>query len=257
LQSLKQRTKIYFASDFHLGLKGEKNALFREKLIISWLDSIARDAEEIYLLGDLFDFWFEYKHVVPKGNIRFLAKIAELCDKGIKITVFKGNHDMWMFGYLEKELGVSIISDELVVEKNGKKFFLHHGDGLGPGDYKYKLLKKVFRNRFFQALFRLIHPDVGISMARFFSKKSRTANFRSDQVYKGDDKEYLVQYILNYGPVAPFDYFIFGHRHLPIEKNMSNGCLYVNLGEWFTHFTYAEFDGIEIKLKTYTKDLLA
>lgn len=257
LPYLKQKKYIYFASDFHLGLKNEKNAISREKLIVSWLDSISDNAAELYLLGDLFDFWFEYKTVVPKGCIRFLGKLAELADKGVKITIFKGNHDMWMFGYLEREIGARIISNELIVSFQNKTFFLHHGDGLGPGDFKYKFIKKVFRNRFFQFLFSCIHPDLGVGLATYFSGKSRKSNYRSDLEYKGDEKEFLVQFVLNYQSTQTIDYFIMGHRHLPLYKELSPTQTYINLGEWFTHFTFAEFDGIEVRLKTYTQNLIA
>jgi len=249
--------KIYFASDFHLGLKGEANNLKREKTIVSWLESIRVDASEIYLMGDVFDFWFEYKTVVPKGYIRLLGKIAEIEDSGIPVTLFKGNHDMWMFGYLEKELGVSTISNELIIERNGKKFFLHHGDGLGPGDNGYKFIKSIFRNRFSQWLFARLHPNFGIGLATYLSSSSRKSNYRSDLEYKGDDKEFLTLFAKEKLKEQHFDYFIFGHRHLPLDIEVGENSRYINLGEWVTHFTYAEFDGSELHLKTFIGDLWA
>ncbi len=159
---LKPGKKIYFNSDYHLGVPNTQETNEREKRIVRWLDSIKHDAEEIYLLGDLFDFWFEYKHVVPKGFIRLLGKIAELTDSGIKVHVFVGNHDLWMQDYLPKELGVNVCRDTIEREINGKSFFIHHGDGKGPGDYGFKLMKKVFTNSFFQFLFKWMHPDIGI-----------------------------------------------------------------------------------------------
>ncbi|MCO6494986.1 MAG: UDP-2,3-diacylglucosamine diphosphatase [Bacteroidetes bacterium] len=249
--------KIYFASDFHLGYERDSGNHQREREVVNWLSQIQKDASEVYLLGDIFDFWFEYKTVIPKGFSRFLGKIAELVDAGIPVTIFKGNHDMWMFGYLEKELGVKIISNELIIQRAGKKFFLHHGDGLGKGDAGYKFLKSIFRNPFFQWLFARFHPNFGIALARFFSANSRKANYRSDLEYKGDDKEFLTQFAKSKLTQEHFDYFIFGHRHLPLDIKLSDNARYINLGEWVTHFTYAEFDGNNLELKTYTGNLIA
>src|ERR1700709_2119098 len=170
------RDKLYFASDFHLGTGGYTESREREDRLVRWLDMIKADAAEVFLMGDVFDFWFEYKTVVPKGYIRFLGKLAELADAGIKITLFKGNHDMWMFDYFEKELGATIISNELEIERNGKEFFLHHGDGLGPGDGLYKILKKFFRSKLCQWLFARVHPNFGVGIANYWSQKSRIAN---------------------------------------------------------------------------------
>lgn len=251
------KNNIYFASDFHLGFEKETDNHKREKEVVKWLSMIQDDAAEIYLLGDIFDFWFEFKTVIPKGFTRFQGKIAELVDAGIHVTIFKGNHDMWMFGYLEKELGVKVISDELIIERNGKRFFLHHGDGLGRGDYGYKFLKSVFRNPFFQWLFARFHPNFGIGLARYFSSRSRQANYRSDLEYKGDDNEFLTQFAKQKLKEEHFDYFIFGHRHLPLDIQLEQGSRYVNLGEWVTHFTYAVYDGEHLELKTYTGNLIA
>src|SRR6201992_1140932 len=165
--------KLYFASDFHLGAPNQASSREREARLVSWLDSIKADASEVFLMGDVFDFWVEYRTVVPKGYIRFLGKLAELADRGIKIYFFKGNHDMWMFDYFEKELSATIISNELVIERGGKKFFLHHGDGLGPGDASYKILKKIFRSPLCQWLFERVHPNLGIGIANYWSKNSR------------------------------------------------------------------------------------
>jgi UDP-2,3-diacylglucosamine hydrolase len=256
-KEINQRSKIYFASDFHLGLPGEENNHSREIQIVKWLDQISEDASEIYLLGDVFDFWHEYKTVVPKGFVRLLGKLAELSDQGIKITLFKGNHDMWSFGYLEKEIGAQLISDELIIERNGKKFYLHHGDGLGPGDYSYKFIKRVFRNPISKWLFARLHPNFGVGLARFLSNRSRKANFRSDKAYKGDDKEFLTLFAKSELQKTHYNYFIFGHRHLPLDIDLGNNSRYINLGEWVTHFTYAVFDGNELQLKTYTGNLIA
>ncbi|MCZ2130980.1 MAG: UDP-2,3-diacylglucosamine diphosphatase [Bacteroidia bacterium] len=251
------RNKIYFASDFHLGFERESDNHTREITVVKWLSQIQKDAAEVYLLGDIFDFWFEYKTVIPKGFTRFLGKIAEMVDSGIAVTIFKGNHDMWMFGYLEKELGVKIISDELCIERAGKKFFLHHGDGLGKGEFGYKFIKFIFRNTFFQWLFARFHPNFGIRLAKFLSAGSRKANYRSDLEYKGDDNEFLTQFALSKLKQEYFDYFIFGHRHLPLDIHLQNNSCYINLGEWVTHYTYAEFDGNGLELKTYSGNLIA
>lgn len=223
-------------------------------MICQWLDEIADDAVEIYLMGDQFDFWYEYKTAVPRNYIRYLGKLAELSDRGIKITAFKGNHDMWMFGYFEKELNIPVISNELIIERNGKKFFLHHGDGLGPGDKSYKFLKKIFRSRFNQWLFGRFHPNFGIGIANYFSHKSRIFNLeKGENVYLGDDKEFLTIFCNETLKTTQYDYFIFGHRHLPGEIALINNSTYINLGDWVTHFTYAVFDGESCKLKKYTK----
>jgi UDP-2,3-diacylglucosamine hydrolase len=189
------RDKTYFASDFHLGAYPIETSKNRERRIISWLDNIKCDAKTLYLMGDVFDFWFEYATVVPKGYIRFLGKLAELADLGVELIFFKGNHDMWMFGYLTEELQARIVDNELVLDLGGKKFFLHHGDGLGDGDPSYKLLKKVFRSRFCQWLFARLHPNLGIGIARRWSKHSRVANDTKEE-FLGEDKEWLIQFAI-------------------------------------------------------------
>lgn len=240
--------KLYFASDFHLGVPNYDSSLEREKRVIDWLEMVRQDASEIFLMGDVFDFWFEYKHVVPKGFVRFLGKLAELTDEGIKVTLFKGNHDMWMFDYLEKEIGVTIVSDELIIERSGKRFYLHHGDGLGPGDKKYKLLKKVFRSKTCQWLFSWLHPSIGIAIAKYWSKNSRLAN-NQKEVFISEEKEWLVQFSKNMLKTEHFDYFIFGHRHLPLAIQLENGSQYLNLGEWINYNSFAVFDGITLSLE--------
>lgn len=245
------RNKIYFASDFHLGSYPIEKSKLREKAIISWLDYIQKDASELYLVGDIFDFWFEYKTVVPKGYIRFLGKLAELSDAGIKISLFKGNHDMWMFDYLKNELQAHIISDELELELDGKKFYIHHGDGLGPGDNKYKFLKKIFRSSVCQWLFARIHPNLGIGIATSWSKHSRLSN-NEDEKFLGEDKEWLIQYAKEMQNKKTYDYYIFGHRHLPYTVNIPSNSTIVNLGEWINYQTYAVWDGVQLKLEKWT-----
>src|SRR5476649_1832385 len=170
------RNKLYFASDVHLGANGYATSREREARVVRWLDTIKADAAEVFLMGDVFDFWFEYKTVVRKGYIRFLGKLAELADSGVKLYFFKGNHDMWMFDYFERELNATIVSDELEIERNGKKFYLHHGDGLGPGDTFYKFLKNFFRSPLCQWMFARVHPNLGVGIANKWSRKSRKTN---------------------------------------------------------------------------------
>lgn len=246
--------KLYFASDFHLGVPSYEKSLEREKRIIDWLDYIKDDAEEVFLMGDVFDFWFEYKHVVPKGYFRFLAKLAELASMGIKITLFKGNHDMWMFDYLKKEIGVRIISDELILDRDGKRFYLHHGDGLGPGDYKYKILKKFFRSKTCQWLFSWLHPNIGMAIAGLWSKQSRIANGRLEE-FKSENEEWLLAYSKEMLKKEHFDYFIYGHRHLPLTLDLGQGSQYTNLGEWMNYNSYAVFDGGKLELRSWSSPI--
>jgi UDP-2,3-diacylglucosamine hydrolase len=244
--------KIYFASDFHLGVPDYRSSREREERIVRWLDFIRADAAEIYLMGDVFDFWFEYSTVIPRGFARFQGKLAELSDSGIKITFFKGNHDMWMFDYFRKELGVSIISDELILERNGKRFFLHHGDGLGPGDARYKILKKIFRSRLCQWLFARLHPNFGIGIAKRWSKHSRAAN-NKQEVFKDIKDEWLAAYSADLLNKEHYDYLIFGHRHLPLDIHLGESR-YINLGEWLNYNSYAVFDGANLELKYFENE---
>ena len=244
--------KIYFASDFHLGVPNHRASQERERRILRWLAQIEQDAEAIFLVGDIFDFWFEYKTVVPKGAIRLLGKLAELHDKGIDIHFFVGNHDIWMFDYFPTELGITVHHQPLQIELKGKQFFIAHGDGLGPNDYGYKRLKKVFTNRFCQWLFRWLHPDIGMRLANYSSSTSRTAQ-TEPEYFLGTDKEWLLlysNYKLKQYPTT--NYFIFGHRHLPLDITLDNqSSRYINLGEWFSYNTYAVFDGEQLELKAF------
>jgi UDP-2,3-diacylglucosamine hydrolase len=248
---LKPNKKIYFASDFHLGVPSYEKSLQREKLIVKWLDEIKQDAEEIYLMGDVFDFWFEYKHSVPKGFIRLLGKIAEITDSGISVHFFTGNHDMWMFDYLPKELNITIHRQPITKNYNGKKFYLGHGDGLGPGDHGYKFIKKVFANKFAQWMFARVHPNLGIGMANFWSRKSRVSNGPKDEAFHGEENEWLVVYSKEILKKEHFDYFIFGHRHLPLDIKLAENSRYINLGEWVNFNSYAVFDGKELLLEKF------
>jgi UDP-2,3-diacylglucosamine hydrolase len=243
--------KIFFASDFHLGAPDHESSLEREKKIVRWLDSIKDEAEEIFLIGDVFDFWFEYKRVIPRGFVRLQGKIAELTDRGIPVHWFIGNHDMWIFDYIPKELGVKMYKTEVTREFGGKKFLIGHGDGLGPGDRGYKFIKKVFRNPVCQWLFARLHPNFGIGLALFFSRKSRAATGNNDAKFYGEEKEMLICYCKKQLENEHFDYFIFGHRHLPIEFDLPGNARYVNIGDWITHFTYAVYNGNSLEMKKF------
>lgn len=247
---MQEGKKIYFASDFHLGVPTYDKSLEREKRIVRWLEEISCDAEEIYLVGDLFDFWFEYKKVIPRGFIRLQGKLAELTDRGIPVHVFTGNHDMWIFDYLPRELGVTLYRAPIVRTYGNKKFYIGHGDGLGPGDKGYKFIKKVFRNRLCQWLFARLHPNLGIGLANYFSKSSR-ASTGDESAYLGDDKEFLVQFCREHLQNEGVDFFVFGHRHLPLDIAVGENSRYINLGDWLRYNTYAVFDGENMKLLEY------
>jgi UDP-2,3-diacylglucosamine hydrolase len=248
---LEQGKKIYFASDFHLGVPDKETSLEREKRVIAWLDMAKKDAEEIYLLGDVFDFWFEYKTVVPRGFVRLLGKLAELTDSGIKVHYFTGNHDMWVFDYLPKELNIPVYKKPVQRKINGKKFFIGHGDGLGPGDYGYKFIKKVFASPVSQWLFARLHPNFAIGIGNYWSRKSRISTGGDDKKFLGEENEWLAIYAKEVLQKEHYDYFIFGHRHLPLDLKVGENSRYINLGEWVNYNTYAVFDGEDLKLLEY------
>ena len=242
---------IYFLSDFHLGAPDAKSSLIREKRIISFLDEIKDKAEQIFILGDLFDFWFEYKTVVPKGYVRILGKLAEITDSGIPIHFFVGNHDMWMKDYFQKELNIQVYFEPFAFNLNGKDILIGHGDGLGPGDHGYKTIKKLFRNPIAQTLFGCIPPFIGIGLANFFSRKSRAKTGKSDEVFESEEKEWLVTYCKEILQKKHYDFFIFGHRHLPLDIKLNTESRYINLGDWIKYNSYAVFDGNTVELKYY------
>ena len=245
--------KVFFASDFHLGAPNEASSAIREKKIIKWLNSIEDDAAAIFLVGDIFDFWFEYDKVIPKGFIRFMGKIADLRDKNIPIVFFTGNHDLWMKDYFTKELGIPVYHHPIELEIENKKFLIGHGDGLGPGDETYKILKKLFTNPFCKWLFKWLHPDLGMRIAHKWSSNSRLANNnKNEHEFKGND-EWLWEYCKEMDKRQHFDYYIFGHRHLPLELEVGKSSTYINLGEWVNQNTYGVFDGKKMELKTFDK----
>lgn len=249
--SLPKGTKVYFASDNHLGAPNAQESAGREKIFVQWLDHIQSDCNTLFLLGDLFDFWFEYKTVVPKGFVRVLGKLAEMADAGITIHFFTGNHDMWMLDYLEKEIGIEVHDMPQDFNFNDQRFFIAHGDGLGPQDKGYKRMKKVFKNRFFQWCFRWLHPDLGMRLGQYLSVKNKLISGEEDAVFLGEEKEWLVQYAKRkYGEKAR-DFFIFGHRHIPLDIQINPQARYINLGDWITHFTYAVYDGKTLELKAW------
>jgi UDP-2,3-diacylglucosamine hydrolase len=244
--------KIYFLSDFHLGAPGHASSLEREKIIVQFLSSIKESAAEIFLVGDMFDFWYEYRKVVPKGYVRLLGKLAELTDAGIPMHFFVGNHDMWMRDYLQTELNIPIYFEPKEFERAGKQFLVGHGDGLGPGDHGYKRLKKIFRNPACQWLFGILPPVVGVGLANYLSRRSRAHTGTKEEIFLGEDKEWLISYCKDVIKEKKFDFFVFGHRHLPIDYRLSTGSRYINLGDWIRYYTYAVFDGQSLELKSYT-----
>ena len=242
------KNKIYFASDFHLGIPNREESHKREKRIVSWLTKIEKDAKAIYLVGDIFDFWFEYKKVVPKGFVRLLGKLATLTDNGTSIHLFVGNHDLWAKDYLEKEVGITIHHKSMILKEQSKKIFISHGDGLGKGDIQYKLIKKLFTSKICQWAFARLHPNLALALAHKWSNNSRK---KYNTPFVSKEKEILFGYCLKNQKIKPVDYYIFGHRHTPIELKVDQQARYINLGDWLTHNTYAVLTKGIIQLKKY------
>lgn len=236
-----ENKKVYFASDQHLGAPTAKASLPREKKFVAWLDEVKKDAEVIFLVGDLFDFWFEYKTVVPKGFVRVLGKLAEIRDAGIPIYFFVGNHDLWMRDYFEKELNIPVYYEPQEFEINSKLFLIGHGDGLGPGDKGYKRMKKVFTFPLFQWMFRWMHPDWGMKLGQYMSVKNKMISGDEDAEFLGNENEWLYQYCQRKLTQKHYDYFVFGHRHLPLDIELNEKSRYINLGDWIQYFTYGKF----------------
>lgn len=250
--SLPPGKKIYFSSDYHLGVPDAATSLEREKKVVAWLDQVSVDAASIYLLGDIFDFWFEYRHSIPKGYIRLQGKLAELRDKGIPISFFTGNHDMWMFDYFPNELGIPIYREPIILTCGSQRLLIGHGDGLGPGEHGYKILKRFFNSTLCQWLFARLHPNLGMSIAHYWSRKSRAANMKREEVFKGEEREYLLTWCREKEQQAHHDYYIFGHRHLPLDLQVGEKSRYINTGEWVHQYTYAVYDGQTVSLKKFT-----
>ncbi len=242
---------IYFLSDFHLGTPNPAASLEREKKVIRFLDSIAASAKEIFIVGDMFEFWYEYKYVVPKGYVRILGKLATLTDAGIKIYFFVGNHDMWMRTYFQKEMNIPVYFEPKEFIFNDTTFLVGHGDGLGPGDKKYKFLKKIFRNPVCQWLFGLVPAGIGMGAAHYFSNRSRAATPVDEKHFMGEEKEWLVTYCREVLQQKHYDYFVFGHRHLPIDFDLGNNSRYINIGDWITNFTYGVWDGETMRVEKF------
>jgi len=243
--------KIYFASDLHLGVPDAASSLAREKRFVEWLDQSEPDMQALFVLGDLFDFWYEYRQVVPKGFVRVLGKLASLRDKNIPVYFFTGNHDQWMNGYFEEELQIPVFRAPERLTINGKKFFLAHGDGLGPGDHGYKFLKKLFRSPVLQWCFSRLHPNFGVWLGRKWSRDNRLINGKTEEHFMGEEGEWLIQFCRETLKTEPVDFFLFGHRHLMLDYTLQEHSRYINLGDWIRFHSYATFDGKQLALKQF------
>ena len=247
-----QGDKVYFMSDLHLGATYLPDERAHEAKVIEMLRDFSRDAKAIYLLGDVLDYWYEYRTVVPRGHVRFFGELARIADSGVKVYWFIGNHDIWLFDYLREELGIEVIDGYAVHEICGKQFFLSHGDGLGDPSVAYGIMRKVFRNRFAQWLFAGIHPRWTIPFAYNWSRHSRMKRGQGIAEYKGDENEVPMQYAKKYVKEHPeLDYFVSGHRHVAVTRPLENGGTFVILGDCFRQYTYGEFDGEKFELKSY------
>lgn len=246
-----ENKKVYFASDQHLGAPTPEKSFPREKKFVAWLNEVKKDAEAIFLLGDLFDFWFEYETVVPKGFVRVLGKLAEIRDSGIPIYFFVGNHDLWMKDYFQKELNIPVYYSPQKFLINNKIFFIGHGDGLGPEDKGYKRMKKVFTFPLFKWMFKWLHPDIGVKLGQYMSVKNKMISGEEDAKFLGEENEWLVQYCKRKLETAHYDYFVFGHRHLPLEIKLQKNSTYINLGDWINYYTFGAFDTTSFKLTEF------
>jgi UDP-2,3-diacylglucosamine hydrolase len=240
----------YFVSDFHFGIDGDEDTLGREKIICQWLDSIKSDAHTLFLMGDIWDAWMEYKLVVPKGNTRFLGKLAELSDQGVQLIMFSGNHDLWLRDYFRQELNMEVIHEHQTFQINNKIIRLGHGDGIGPGDARYKLLKKILRNPLCQWIYRQLHPDLGLRFASYLSKRGPKHKYENIE-FLGNEKEFQIQYAQSLLVNDHYDYFIFGHRHIPNIIELNESARYINLGDWLSYKTYARL-GENVELNTFS-----
>ena len=245
-------SKAYFASDFHLGVPSYEESLAREIKVVRWLTSIEEECDTLFLLGDVFDFWYEYKTVIPKYYTRLLGKLASMTDVGIKIYFFKGNHDMWTFDYLTKEIGLEVINEELAIEIDHTKLYLHHGDALWKGERGYKFIRSIFRSRLAIWLFHRLHPNFGIGLASYLSVSSRKKNSIKDEIEIPLEQEYQYQFAMEHAAQSDVDYYIFGHRHQPIDVPIGKSARLINLGDWITKYTYAVLENNNVSLHTYT-----
>jgi len=248
--TLPKDKKAYFASDFHLGLYPYDKSAKREKVIVRWLDQIKEDAGALFLVGDIFDYWYEYKKVTARGFVRFLGKICEFTDSGIPVYFFTGNHDVWVFDYLPSETGMKVFYNPIEIEINGRKFFVGHGDGVGPGDSGYKVLRSIFHSKILQFLFSRLHPNFTYMLGHNWSKHSRYSKGIFEPFY-GMDKEFNILFAKDYLTQKHADFFIFGHRHIPMDIKLNDNSKLVNLGEWIFSNTYAVFDGTSLELTSY------
>lgn len=241
---------IYFISDAHLGSRIVTNPREHEMRLVNWLDKVKKDAEAIFMLGDMFDFWFEYKTVMPKGYVRFLGKLAELVDSGIEIHFFTGNHDIWTFGYLENEVGLIVHHKPQTFELQGKKFYLAHGDGLYTEEKGFGLIRKIFHSRTCQKLFRLLPPEIGQNFGYAWSESNRKKIMHLDNKFQGEENETLVAFAKKYSELHDVDYLIFGHRHIELNLELKNKSRVVILGDFIGIFSYGVFDGENLWLET-------
>lgn len=235
----------YFISDAHLGMNDPALEELKERKLLSFFDHVSKTGERLFIVGDLFDFWFEYRTVIPRGYTRILSALSNLKELGIELRYIAGNHDFWMRDYFPEELGIPIHFDNLEYAINSKKFFIEHGDGLAKDDVGYRFLKRIFRNRFNIFLYSLLHPDIGVPLAKWISSLSRGHTSKKEMQ---DDSDYIKKAKQKFQ--EGFDYVLFAHLHYPIFKKM-DGNIYMNLGDWMEHFTYAVFDGEELRLEKW------
>jgi len=247
---LKETGKIFFASDFHLGLKAGGDPAEREKKVVKWLKTIAPDAREIYLVGDIFDFWWEYKLVVPKGFTRFLGTVSSITDSGIPVHFFTGNHDMWVRDYLSDECGLIIHTSPYTQTIDSKRFYIAHGEGLGSKNTGYRILLGIFHNKPLRFIYSMLHPRLGIGIGHKWSLNSRLGKGIT-MGFLGEEKEDLIRYSRSVLENENIDYFVFGHRHLALSHKLDQGSQIVFLNDWIRQGSFAEWDGKELNLRVF------
>lgn len=243
--------KIYFASDFHLGIPDYPSSREREERICRWLRQIKPDCQQLYLVGDLFDAWIEYDRAVPKGYIRFLGQLAELADEGVQLIIFTGNHDLWMKGYFEEELGATVYREIQNITLGNNRFHIGHGDGVSKQEHNYIRMKKLFQHPLAQWLYRKLHPDWGIGIADYFSRRGIKHRTMEDKNMKSDEEEHQIQYALQLDQQKVSDFIVFGHRHIPCQRILPFQTTFINLGDWLQFNTYGVYDGERFDLVTF------